>query len=59
MRPEIGWVGLDPTNDILAGDDHIVLAVGRDYTDVAPIDGVILVSGAQTLEVSVQVIPVS
>jgi transglutaminase-like putative cysteine protease len=56
---DIGWVGLDPTNGILAGDDHIVLAVGRDYSDVAPIDGVILVSGAQTLEVSVQVIPVS
>ncbi len=56
---DIGWVGLDPTNGILAGDDHIVLAVGRDYSDVAPIDGVILASGAQTLEVSVQVVPVS
>jgi len=52
-----GWVGFDPTNDILAADDHIVLAVGRDYADVAPIDGVILATGAQTLKVEVDVIP--
>ena len=36
-----GWCGLDPTNDMFAGDDHVVLAIGRDYADVAPIDGVI------------------
>ncbi len=55
--PEVGWIGFDPTNDILAADDHIVLAVGRDYADVAPIDGVILASGGQTLKVEVDVIP--
>jgi len=54
---EVGWVGFDPTNAILAGDDHLVLAVGRDYADVAPIDGVILASGDQTLKVEVDVIP--
>jgi transglutaminase-like putative cysteine protease len=53
----LGWVGVDPTNAILAGNDHLVLAVGRDYADVAPIDGVILASGAQTLKVEVDVIP--
>ena len=42
---EAGWVGLDPTNDILAADEHVVLAIGRDYSDVAPIDGVIVASG--------------
>ncbi|MBJ7409351.1 MAG: transglutaminase family protein, partial [Phenylobacterium sp.] len=52
-----GWVGFDPTNAILAGNDHLVLAVGRDYADVAPIDGVILASGEQTLKVEVDVIP--
>jgi transglutaminase-like putative cysteine protease len=52
-----GWVGLDPTNAILAGEDHVVLAIGRDYADVAPIDGVIFASGAQRLDVSVQVKP--
>jgi transglutaminase-like putative cysteine protease len=55
---EAGWVGLDPTNAIFAGDDHIVLAIGRDYADVAPIDGVIYASGGQRLEVSVSVTPV-
>jgi transglutaminase-like putative cysteine protease len=55
---EAGWVGLDPTNAILAGTDHVVLAVGRDYADVAPIDGVIFAAGSQRLEVSVQVAPV-
>jgi transglutaminase-like putative cysteine protease len=53
-----GWVGLDPTNAIFAGDDHVVLAIGRDYADVAPIDGVIFASGGQRLEVSVSVTPV-
>ncbi len=55
---EAGWCGLDPTNGIFAGDDHVVLAVGRDYADVAPIDGVIFASGGQRLEVSVSVTPV-
>jgi len=54
---QAGWVGFDPTNAILAGNDHLVLAIGRDYADVAPIDGVILASGVQTLKVEVDVIP--
>lgn len=54
---EAGWIGLDPTNDMLAGDDHLVLAIGRDYPDVAPIDGVIVAAGGQRIEVSVQVTP--
>ena len=54
---DTGWIGFDPTNDILAADDHIVLAIGRDYADVAPIDGVILAPGAQTLTVEVDVAP--
>jgi len=54
---DLGWIGFDPTNAILAEDDHIVLAFGRDYSDVAPIDGIILASGAQTLKVEVDVIP--
>lgn len=52
-----GWIGLDPTNDLLAGEDHIVVAVGRDYADVAPVDGVVLLSGVQSLEVAVRVRP--
>jgi transglutaminase-like putative cysteine protease len=56
---EAGWYGLDPTNGILAGNDHIVLAIGRDYADVAPIDGVIFASGGQRLKVAVNVTPIS
>lgn len=55
----IGWVGFDPTNDMIASDEHIVLAVGRDYTDVAPIDGVIVAAGGQRIDVSVNVTPVN
>ncbi len=54
-----GWVGVDPTNGVAAGADHIELAVGRDYADVAPIEGVILTSGAQQLGVAVDVIPLT
>ncbi len=54
---ERGWIGFDPTNAVFAENDHIVLAIGRDYSDVAPIDGVILAPGVQTLKVEVDVIP--
>src|ERR1700674_1917041 len=37
-----GGIGLDPPNAILAAEEHVILAIGRDYTDVAPVDGVIL-----------------
>jgi transglutaminase-like putative cysteine protease len=53
----IGWRGLDPTNGIPVGLDHIELAVGRDYADVAPVDGVIVASGGQSLAVAVDVVP--
>jgi transglutaminase-like putative cysteine protease len=54
----IGWVGFDPTNDLVIGNDHVVLAVGRDYTDVSPVDGVIVGSRKQKLTVAVDVVPV-
>lgn len=56
--PDAGWIGLDPTNAIVAGDDHIILALGRDYADVAPVDGVIVASGDHALSVGVDVVPV-
>ena len=56
--PDTGWIGLDPTNAVLASEDHVTLAIGRDYTDVAPMDGVILGSGGQHIDVSVNVMPV-
>ncbi|MCW5694546.1 MAG: transglutaminase family protein [Pseudolabrys sp.] len=54
----LGWLGFDPTNDMVASDDHVVLAVGRDYSDVAPMDGVIVAAGGQRITVSVSVTPV-
>lgn len=39
--PVHGWVALDPTNDVVVGPDHVTLAWGRDYADVAPLRGVI------------------
>ncbi len=55
--PERGWVGLDPTNGIWMASDHVLMAVGRDYADIAPIDGIVLGSGAQRMHVSVDVEP--
>jgi transglutaminase-like putative cysteine protease len=54
-----GWWGLDPTNALIASDDHVVLAIGRDYADAAPIGGVMLGSGQQRLNTAVDVIPVA
>jgi transglutaminase-like putative cysteine protease len=53
-----GWVGLDPTNGIWMASDHVVMAIGRDYAEIAPVDGVVLGSGAQEMSVSVDVAPV-
>jgi len=56
--PETGWIGLDPTNDLVVADDHIVTATGRDYADVSPLDGVLVGPGSQKLDVKVDVVPV-
>jgi transglutaminase-like putative cysteine protease len=49
------WLALDPTNDLLPAEGHVRLAVGRDYTDVAPLRGVIRGGGGHhALEVQVR-----
>jgi transglutaminase-like putative cysteine protease len=53
--PDMGWVDLDPTNNILPGESHITLAWGRDYSDVAPVKGVVMGGGSHDLEVRVEV----
>jgi transglutaminase-like putative cysteine protease len=55
---ELGWIGFDPTNDLLVENDHIVLGVGRDFSDVSPVDGIIIGSRRQKLGVAVDVIAV-
>ena len=54
--PSAGWVEFDPTNSLLPSDNHITVAVGRDYHDVAPIKGIVFSSGKQSLTVKVDVI---
>ena len=55
---EVGWIGFDPTNDLLVENDHIILGVGRDFSDVSPVDGIIVGSRKQKLNVAVDVIVV-
>ena len=56
-----GWIDCDPTNACLVSDDHIVVATGRDYADVSPVEGVLL-GGAgaakQNMTYGVDVVPV-
>ena len=56
--PRFGWIDLDPTNDVIPGDRHVLLAWGRDYDDVSPVKGVVLGGGQHTVTVSVDVAPV-
>jgi len=51
----LGWIGFDPTNDLLVENDHIILGVGRDFSDVSPVDGIIVGSPKQKLSVAVDV----
>ena len=55
---ELGWIGFDPTNNLIAGTDHIFTAMGRDYSDIAPLDGVFHGGAGQEMQVAVDVEPV-
>jgi transglutaminase-like putative cysteine protease len=57
--PPFGWVDLDPTNDLLVGQSHVTASWGRDYSDVAPVSGIILGGHDHVVEVGVDVIPVA
>lgn len=54
---DVGWIEYDPTNALRVGQDHIVVAHGRDYGDVAPVKGVLRTAGGQTTSHKVDVIP--
>ena len=53
--PGHGWVDLDPTNNLIPGENHITLAWGRDYGDVTPVKGVVMGGGRHQLSVMVDV----
>lgn len=55
LLPELGWVGFDPTNNLIVGERHIRVAVGRDYADVPPTRGVYKGDARSELNVAVQV----
>jgi transglutaminase-like putative cysteine protease len=52
--PTHGWRGLDATNDVVVGDAHVKVAVGRDYADVSPTRGSFRGNAAQRLGVTVE-----
>lgn len=54
---ERGWIGLDPTNGCFMAGDHIVTAIGRDYADVSPVDGIFMGRDGQKIDVAVDVEP--
>lgn len=53
--PNVGWVGFDPTNNILAGSDHIKVAHGKDYNDCSPLKGIVYGKGTNQTSHSVKV----
>lgn len=54
-----GWLDVDPTNNVVPSDTHVILAWGRDYGDVSPLRGLILGGGAHSVEVAVDLEPVA
>src|SRR5205085_7380858 len=56
--PEVGWLDLDPTNDVRPDINHVTIAWGRDYADVTPMKGIALGGGNQLVDVDVRVQPV-
>jgi transglutaminase-like putative cysteine protease len=51
--PGIGWLDVDPTNNVVPSDGHVTIAWGRDFGDVSPLHGLILGGGVHTLKVAV------
>ena len=54
---QAGWVHLDPTNDLVAHEDHVAVAWGRDFSDVSPLRGVILGGDDHVYSVAVTLVP--
>ena len=57
LGPDAGWVGFDPTNGVAVERGHIIVAMGRDYDDVAPVAGVVVTAGHQQTSHAVDVVP--
>ena len=57
LLPRLGWIGFDPTNNLIAEGRHIRTAIGRDYADVPPTVGTMKGSAKTELHVRVRVTP--
>ncbi|MSP95097.1 MAG: transglutaminase family protein [Alphaproteobacteria bacterium] len=55
--PSMGWIGFDPTNNILASERHLRAAAGRDYADVPPTRGTFKGDAESELAVAVTMEP--
>ena len=53
-----GWIGFDPTNGIFMAQDHVIVAIGRDYRDIAPVDGIFNGYGTREMNVAVDMVAV-
>ena len=56
--PVNGWVDFDPTNAVIPSGEHITVAVGRDFSDVSPLSGILTGGGEHKVRVSVDVEPI-
>jgi len=54
--PFYGWLGLDPTNNLVVNDTHVRLAVGKNFSDCSPVRGTYRGSSNHTLDVMVSVV---
>jgi len=59
MGPDHGWIDLDPTNNLIVHDEHVVLGWGRDYGDISPVRGLLLGGGKHSVTVGVDLEPLS
>ena len=53
--PQLGWTGIDPTNNVWVTTHHVKLAVGRNFNDCTPAKGTFKGLARQTLSVYVSV----
>ena len=54
--PDVGWLDLDPTNDVIVSNQHITVAWGRDFSDATPLKGVVTGGGNHLVSVAVDVV---
>ncbi|WP_309398051.1 transglutaminase family protein [Cerasicoccus maritimus] len=55
--PDLGWIDIDPTNNLICDEQHIVIGYGRDYQDVSLVRGAMTGGGRHIIEVAVTVVP--